>query len=146
MGKISVSVIGSFRQYYDDVVIAVKEFQALGIDVKSPPVSTIVNPGASFARFAEDPPTFSDSDIQEVTIEKILSSNVVYVVAPQGYVGQTTCYELGRIHGRKISTYFSHRPTDLPVFVPEENIVSPGCLARRIANAESFEGLRLGAR
>jgi hypothetical protein len=60
MAAVSVSIIGSFRQYYSQATLAVKEFESLGVNVRSPVVSRIVNPGDEFARFETDPPQSSD--------------------------------------------------------------------------------------
>jgi hypothetical protein len=133
MTKISVSVIGSFRKYYGEVAKAVKEFEDCGIFVKSPPLSVVVNPGAEFPRFESDDPGMSNRKIQELTMEKILTSDIVYVVAPRGYVGRTTCYEIGMIRERGVPLYFSDRPIDLPIHVSSDMVLS----ARDLANTVS---------
>jgi hypothetical protein len=133
--SISVSVIGSFRKHYPHAVIAVKEFESLGMTVRSPVVSKIVNPGADFPRFEADSPYLSDQLIQAVTLDKILASDLVYVVAPGGYVGRSTCYELGCIYERSVPVYFSALPRDLPIDVPIGSVLSVRDLARQILGA-----------
>jgi hypothetical protein len=132
MTTISVSVIGSFRQYYSQVILAVREFESLGLSVRSPVVSRIVNPGEDYARFETDPPQSSDQLIQATTLEKILSSDFVYVVALEGYVGRTTCYELGRIHERSIPVYYSALPRDLPIEAPPTSVLCIHDVVRKI--------------
>ncbi|WP_349880066.1 NUDIX domain-containing protein [Micromonospora sp. HUAS YX12] len=132
MRPLAVSIVGSFRQYYPEVLEAAAIFSEAGITVASPAVSTIVNPGAEFVRFRGDNPESADHEIQSDTMQKILSSDFVYVVAPNGYIGRTTSYELGSIRDRDIPVYFSAPPRDLPVPVPAEAVVSAGQLARRI--------------
>lgn len=133
MANVSVAVIGSFRQYYAQAVRAVKEFESLGITVESPAVSRIINPGDSFARFETDPPQLPDQAIQAAALRKILNSDLAYVVAPGGYVGRTTCYELGRLHACDIPVYFSAVPHDLPIEVSIGSVLSVPDLARKIA-------------
>jgi hypothetical protein len=129
---LSVSVIGSFRQHYEAVMLVVKEFESLGAAVRSPVVSRIINPGACYVRFETDSPQSSDQLIQAMTLGKILGSDLVYVVAPAGYIGQTTCYELGRVHERSIPTYFSETPCDLPIEISTESVLGVYDLMRRM--------------
>jgi hypothetical protein len=139
MTGISVSVIGSFRKHYPEVVIAVRELGALGITVRSPADSRIVNPGSDYVRFETDSPESSDQRIQAATMEKILNSDLVYVVAPAGYIGRTTCYELGRVHERSIPIYFSALPQDLPIEVPPDSVLSAHDLGQKILASLSGE-------
>src|SRR5215472_1317609 len=129
---VSVSIIGSFRQHYPLVVHAAQELAALGISVRSPKICKIINPGGEYARFETDPPETPDQLIQAVTLAKILSSDLVYVVAPGGYVGRTTCYELGRIHERSIPVYYSAMPRDLPIEIPAGSVLCVHDLGRKI--------------
>ncbi|KAA9374851.1 hypothetical protein F5972_30075 [Microbispora cellulosiformans] len=129
MAKPSVSIIGSFRKHYAEILSAVKEFEAVGMIVNSPAVSRIVNPGEEYVRFESDPPHSLDHHIQSITLEKILASDFVYVVAPGGYVGRTTCYELGRVHERGVSVYFSEPVRDLPIEILPGAVLQPAVLA-----------------
>lgn len=137
MVDVPVSVIGSFRRYYAEAVLAVKEFESLGITVKSPVGSRIINPGDDFARFESDPPESPDELIQAATLDKILNSDLAYVVAPGGYIGRTTCYELGRIHARAIPVYFSAMPRDLPIEVSSASVLCVQDLVHKILSAQS---------
>jgi hypothetical protein len=129
---VSVSVIGSFRQHYAQAVLAVREFESLGITVRSPVISRIVNPGADYPRFETDSPQSSDQLIQARTLSRILNSDLAYVVAPGGYVGRLTCYELGRLHARAIPVYFSAMPRDLPIEVTPGSVFTVPDLVRKI--------------
>jgi ADP-ribose pyrophosphatase YjhB (NUDIX family) len=128
----SVSLVGSFRQHYAQVARTAEIFAAAGVAVRSPVISRIVNPGEEFSRFASDPPLSSDFHIQAATFKKIFSSDFVYVVAPDGYVGRTTSYELGRVHERGIPVYFSETPKDLPIVVPAGSVLDPQSLAELV--------------
>lgn len=134
----SVSLVGSFRQHYAQVVRAAKIFAAAGLTVRSPVISRIVNPGGEFPRFESDPPLSSDHHIQAATFEKIFSSDFVYVVAPDGYVGRTTSYELGRVHERGIPVYFSGPPKDLPIDVPAGSVLDPRSLAQLVTGSTAI--------
>ncbi|MEU6745339.1 NUDIX hydrolase [Spirillospora sp. NPDC046719] len=128
----SVSLIGSFRQHYPQVLAAAQLFADAGITVKSPPMSRPTDHGRQFVRFASDSPSCSDHAIQAATLEKIFSSDLVYVVNPGGYIGRTTAYELGRIHERGLAVFYAEPPCDLPIDVPEGTVVSAGDLAAAV--------------
>ncbi len=132
MRSVKISIIGSFRQYYSEVVEAARIFSTAGITVLSPGISRIINPGANFVRFEIDSPESADHEIQAATLRKILASDLVYTVAPNGYIGRTTSYELGSVIDRDIPLYFSSPPVDLPVSVLPNNILSPLDLVERI--------------
>lgn len=133
MTKLAISLIGSFRQHYADVMRAAEVFLTAGMEIRSPAMSRIVNPGDNYVRFESDPPTSSDYHIQAETFERIFSSDLVYVVAPQGYVGPTTNLELGRLWERDIPTYFSEPPVDLPVTIPADSVLDPQSLVERLS-------------
>lgn len=127
----SVAIIGSFRQYYDEVLAAWTVFRAAHWVVTSPLGSTIIEAGIPFVRFLADNPDWDDATVQTVALHRILRADLTYVVAPSGYVGRTTCYELGRVLQARRPVYFSAQPDDLPLAVPAEWITSPAGLVRR---------------
>jgi hypothetical protein len=143
MSAKSIAIIGSFRQYYHRVVAAAEVFESAGISVRSPALSRIVNPGEDYVRFESDPSSCDDLAIQKATLDKILTSDVVYVVSPGGYIGRTTSYELGQVHHRGIPVYFSHRPRDLPIEVVKEAVMDPKALARMLRSTELAEAVAL---
>lgn len=127
--QISVSLIGSFRQHYNDVVKAARIFADSGMHVLSPADSRIINPGEGYVRFESDSPNCSNEALQAKTFEKLFASDVVYVVAPNGYIGPATCLELGRLLERGIPVYYSEPPRDLPILIPPDKVVSPSDFA-----------------
>ena len=130
--KNSVAIIGSFKQFYDQVLEALSDFKDMGISVTSPIGSAIIKPGIPFVRFTSDDPDISDEMVQTITLKRILKASSVYVVNPEGYVGRTTCYEIGRILQSRKPIYFSEMPCDLPIKIPESHILKPEELAKLI--------------
>lgn len=126
---LTCSIIGSFRQYYERVVDVIDLFETIGIHVLSPKRSSVVDPNEWFVRLQTDKPEFDPAQIQLIALHRILRSVFVYVVAPDGYVGKTTCYEIGRIHERNVPLYFSERPLDLPIAVASSSVIAPEELA-----------------
>lgn len=120
-----VSIIGSFRRKYDEVVRTVNIFTGLGLYVASPKGSQESNRIDNFVVFETDNKEYSPVEIQMITLEKILDSDAVYVCDTDGYVGKTTCYEIGFCYSRNKPIYFSNFPKDLPMPVDKKQIVSP---------------------
>lgn len=117
-----LAIIGSFRQHYNHVRAAISAAAQYDWTVTSPLGHDIVEPGIDFVRFDSDSADFDDPTVQSVALHRILRADLVYVVAPGGYVGRTTCYEIGRIVGGGRPLYFSERPADLPIAVPDAAI------------------------
>lgn len=124
MGK-RVAIIGSFRKYYEQVVELIDLFNATGIYVTSPKKSTICSKIDDFVIFESDNEKHTPEEIQMITLDKILAADCIYVYNPEGYLGRTTCYEIGFCFSRSKPIYFSNRPIDLPIPVNQEQIVSP---------------------
>ncbi len=131
-GVLRCSIIGSFRKYYAEVLLVIDLFHSVGVEVLSPKRSTILNPDDWFVRFQIDDPAHRPPEIQLIALHRILRSDFVYVLAPGGYVGRTTCYEIGRIHERDIPLYFSEFPIDLPIAVAASAVLPPDQLAAHI--------------
>lgn len=117
-----IAIIGSFKQHYDQVLDAWRYLCDQGFVVTSPKGTPILEPGIEFVRFESDPENLDDPGVQTVALHRILGADAVYVVAPNGYVGRTTCYEVGRIMQARRPLYFSEHPKDLPVLIPANHI------------------------
>lgn len=125
---LSVAIIGSFRQHYAEVLVAWSVFDAAGWTITSPRRSAIIDEGVEFVRFESDPPDWDDGMVQMIAMHRIMRSDFTYVVAPDGYIGRTTCYELGRLLQADRPVYFSERPHDLPVAIPATRVLDPASL------------------
>tara|TARA_Y100000815_G_scaffold72800_1_gene61561 strand:+ start:20195 stop:20707 length:513 start_codon:yes stop_codon:yes gene_type:complete len=123
---LKLAVIGSFRRpNYPKVRSIIEAFRLAGLHVTSPAGTEIIS-GEEFVRFESDPPNQSDAQIQTETLERIFSADAVYVITgPNGYVGKTTCYEIGRVIQRRQPVFFDDFPDDLPVHIPPTYVVSP---------------------
>lgn len=131
-----VSVIGSFRKRYKEVVRIVSLLREMGLSVASPNGSKVCNSVEEFVIFETDNPEFTPEEIQMITLEKILNSDAVYVCNPKGYVGKTTCYEIGFCYSRNKPLYFLEKPKDLPMPVDEEQIIPPEEFGKIVLNNE----------
>jgi len=125
----SVAIIASFRQHYEPVLAALRVFIDQCIEVTSPKGSPIIKSSIPFVRFQSDPHQAPDCVVQSTAVHRILRADAVYVVAPDGYVGRTTCYEIGRVVQAGRPLYFSEVPKDLPICVPADHVMLPETLA-----------------
>jgi hypothetical protein len=121
----SISIIGSFRQHYKRVQEIRKIFTDNGIEVLSPKGASIEKKKIPFVRFTSDNPNYDDCSVQSLTLHKLFSSTAIYVVAPNGYIGKTTAYEIGRLIQAQKPLFFSSPPNDLPLEIPKDHILSP---------------------
>ncbi|HTT84587.1 MAG TPA: hypothetical protein VMF67_13995 [Rhizomicrobium sp.] len=127
----NVALIGSFKQHYEEVLAVGETLIAAGHRIVSPALSDI-SVQAAFVRFTTDHASDSDPEVQSKTLRNIFGADCVYVVNPNGYVGRTTCYEIGRIIQRRQPLYFLAIPVDLPVGIPPWAVCSPDDFAQRL--------------
>jgi hypothetical protein len=127
-----IAIIGSFKHHFEEVQTVVNIFRSHNIINTTPIGSSIIEPGVDFVRFDDDLTDEPDEVVQTITLKRIFEAGVVYVVAPAGYVGRTTCYEIGRIFQRKMPIYFSSHPKDLPIKLPVTHIIGPEEMVRLI--------------
>ncbi len=150
----SISFIGSFRKrdHYEIVKKGVELFRNNGIVVNSPKGSEVSGSVEEFVIFSTDDQNLTPAEIQMITLDKILRSDVVLVCDLDGYVGRTTCYEIGFCFSRNIPLYFLEAPKDLPfpkldkhvvdfeqmlsiALNNEESVIENTYLDRRVQNA-----------
>ncbi len=128
----SVALIGSFRQHYNAVLEYLSAFEAVGLAVTTPKGTGIVKHGIPFVRFASDETEWTDEMVQVAALHRILRADFVFAVVPNGYVGRTTCYEIGRVIQAEKPVYFSDRPEDLPLWIPDSHIFSAARIVEQI--------------
>jgi nucleoside 2-deoxyribosyltransferase len=121
----SVAIIGSFQKYYEGVLDIIALFRKNGVQVTSPYQSRITEARQGFVIFEADDNSLTDDEIQTDTLRKILKADAVYVYNPSGYVGKTTCYEIGILMVKNKPLYYLERPDDLPVPVADSQIITP---------------------
>lgn len=135
----SIALIGSFRKHYQQILDARSALQKAGILVTTPRGNPVIDEGQLFVRFAGEFEGDDDATVQCYTLHRILSADAVYVVVPGGYIGRTTCYEVGRIVQAGRPVYFSESPQDLPLHVPMTFVVQVDKLVKLVLGKE--EGL-----
>ncbi len=140
----SVAIIGSFQKYYEDICGVISFFRHNGYHVTSPHFSSITSSRDAFVVFEADDQTLSNDEIQTDTLRKILNADAVYVYNPpnettppdMGYLGKTTCYEIGFLMARNRPIYYLYPPYDLPVPYCDEHILSPQSFVDKFSAGE----------
>lgn len=98
--------------------------------VTSPYLSRITESREQFVVFEADDKSQSNDEIQTDTLRKILNADAVYVYDLEGYVGKTTCYEIGILMAKNKPLYYLEMPIDLPVPISTHQIISPNEFAQ----------------
>lgn len=135
-----VSIIGSFRKYYEEIKEIILLLRKNKIDVLSPKFSEITHSIDDFVVFASDNHKLTPAEIQTDTLNRILKSDVVFVYNPKGYIGRTTCYEIGVIRTTTIPLLFLEKPNDLPITVTASEIMNPSKLVYSLLYDKRYTG------
>jgi hypothetical protein len=109
---LAVTVSGSFHRHMHEIGSAVEELAALSIRVLSPADPRIVAAQGEFLFVASDP-VRSVRLVQDRHLEAIRASNFVWLVCPDGYVGQSASMEIGFAAAIGMPIYSLHAPSDL---------------------------------
>jgi hypothetical protein len=127
----SIALIGSFRkvEFYQEILRIRELFRSKEIEIASPQGNPVIDTTELFVRFEGEFPDEENTTIQSYALHRILRADAVYVIALNHYVGNTTCYEIGRIVQASRPIYFSEEPHDLPIRVPTKYVVTPEQLA-----------------
>ncbi len=92
--RLSIVISGSFRYYFDGIKETVKTFESLGMDVLSPMVSKVINPGEEFAVLETDD-TDDPRILEQRHLDAITAADALYLYDPEGYIGDSSKMELG---------------------------------------------------
>lgn len=122
--KMKITIIGSFRKYYKDICKLIDLFEKNDIKVMSPKKSFVVDNIDGFVVLNTDGKGQKPFIIQEHVFDNIKKSNVVYVWNPEGYLGNSTCYEIGKVMEMGKPIIFKEFPTDLPIKIQDNMIKS----------------------
>lgn len=126
MGLTAV-ILGSYRKHFDQISLARDRLIQSGIEVVLP-VGEVVDDSAEFVSLSSDEAGLTPGNIEAAAVDKALEASFVYFVCPDGYIGRTASYELGRLTQAGKQPYFSHMPSDLPVAIPKQAILSVDAL------------------
>lgn len=110
--KIRVAVSGSFHRHMSAIASAVEELTARGAQVLSPADPRVVDQHDEFLFVASDR-LRSVRLVQDRHLEAIRSADFLWLVSPDGYVGQSASMELGFAAAVGIPIIGLRAPNDL---------------------------------
>ena len=116
----AVVISGSYRKFPEELSQVMEEFRDLGVSVLSPQSSHILSSIDGFVSLKGDIveriDTVINSDIVRAmrTVENghlnaIVQSDALYVVAPQGYCGISTAFEMGWALAHEVPIYYDSK-------------------------------------
>ncbi len=130
IGAARVTVSGSFRKAMTEVAQAVDQFQTLGCAVLSPADPRVVDAFGEFLFVASDR-LRNIRMVQQRHLAAIQASDLLWIVAPHGYVGSSTAMEIGFAAAVGTPVFSADVPSDLTLRQWVEVVASPAeALAR----------------
>jgi hypothetical protein len=109
---LAVAVSGSFHRHMDAITAAVYEFATHSVRVLSPADPRVVAAQGEFLFVASDR-VRSVRLVQDRHLEAIRAADFLWLVCPDGYVGQSASMEIGFAAGAGIPIFSTGAPADL---------------------------------
>lgn len=131
MNPVQVTVSGSFRRAMGRVQDVVGEFADRGAFVLSPADPRIVDQFGDFVFVASDAVRHIRT-VQGRHLAAISASDLLWLVAPEGYVGVSAAMEIGFAAARKVPVFSDEVPSDLTLRQWVTVVAGPGEALRRI--------------
>jgi len=109
---VCAAVSGSFHRHMEVIVAAVHELASLSIRVLSPADPRVVAKQGEFLFVASDR-VRSVRLVQDRHLECIRAADLLWLVCPDGYVGQSASMEVGFAAALGVPIFSTHAPGDL---------------------------------
>jgi hypothetical protein len=109
---LTATVSGSFHRHMEAVTKAVHELASLSVHVLSPADPRIVALQGEFLFVASDP-VRSIKLVQNRHLDSIRAANFLWLVCPDGYVGQSASMEIGYALREGVPIFATCAPSDL---------------------------------
>lgn len=129
---LNATVSGSFHRHMGAITDAVNELAELSVRVLSPADPRIVAQQGEFLFVASDP-VRSVRLVQDRHLECIRAADFVWLVCPDGYVGQSASMELGFAAAAGVPILAAQAPTDLTLRQYVKTVPSLAAALRMIA-------------
>jgi nucleoside 2-deoxyribosyltransferase len=127
MPKPQAVVSGSFRRHLDSVRKAVRELTAMGVSVLSPSDAEPIAQEGSFVILKSD--RHRDvKRLEEDHLRAIDECDFLWLVAPDGVAGQSTCLEVGYALAKEKPIYTEAMFTDTVLAVFAHRVDSVGAM------------------
>src|SRR5260370_23963503 len=106
------AVSGSFHRHMAAITAAVQDLASLSIRVLPPADPRVVAAHGEFLFVASDP-VRSVRLVQDRHLESIRAADLLWLVCPDGYVGQSASMEVGFAAAVGVSIFCTQAPSDL---------------------------------
>jgi hypothetical protein len=120
---LNATVSGSFHRHMGAISTAVHELASLSIRVLSPADPRVVAHEGEFLFVASDP-VRSVRLVQDRHLESIRAADFLWLVCPDGYVGQSASMEIGYAAAVGVPIFAIHAPSDLTLRQYVKNVPS----------------------
>ena len=155
--KVKVAISGSFRKFCAELASDIDEFRSLGAEVLSPRSAEVVETCHDFIFLRGDfnsRPALSQTEeinrviksVENKHLRAIVKSDFLWLVAPHGYLGNSTSLEIGfaiscgkPIYSR--TSYFERVVSafiEIPSFSESHEIEEASALTDRLRNYRGF--------
>jgi len=139
MKPVQVTVSGSFRRAMGGVQEVVAEFADRGAFVLSPADPRIVDQFGDFVFVASDAVRHIRT-VQGRHLAAVGASDLLWLVAPEGYVGVSAAMEIGFAAARDIPVFSDEVPSDLTLRQWVTIVSGPGEALRKVGEKASSGG------
>src|SRR5438477_625314 len=109
---LKAAVSGSFHRHMEVITAAFQELATLSIRVLSPADPRVVAQQGEFLFVASDR-VRSVRLVQDRHLEAVRTADFLWLVCPDGYVGQSAAMEIGFAAGARTPIFGTHAPMDL---------------------------------
>lgn len=109
---LNAAVSGSFHRHMGAITAAVHELASMGVRVLSPADPRVVAAQGEFLFVASDR-VRSVRLVQDRHLESIRAANFLWLVCPDGYVGQSASMEVGFAAAARVPIFATRSPLDL---------------------------------
>ena len=109
---LTAAVSGSFHRHMEAITRAVHELAALSVRVLSPADPRVVAHQGEFLFVASDR-LRSVRLVQDRHLESIRAADFLWLICPDGYVGQSASMEIGYAAGAGVPIFATREPSDL---------------------------------
>jgi hypothetical protein len=109
---LNVTVSGSFHRHMEAITSAVRELMTLSVRVLSPADPRVVAAQGEFLFVASDR-VRSVRLVQDRHLESIRAADFLWLICPDGYVGQSASMEVGFAAAARVPIFATRAPSDL---------------------------------
>jgi hypothetical protein len=140
---LTATVSGSFHRHMGAITADVHELASLSVRVLSPADPRVVAAQGEFLFVASDR-VRSVRLVQDRHLESIRAANFLWLVCPDGYVGQSAAMEVGFAAAAGVPIFSTHAPSDLTLREYVSVVPTLAAAVRRVEASKrprSSEGL-----